>query len=45
MVFILEYESFIFIALELHIKKVVWMLETKETFRKEVSSLKDYILL
>lgn len=45
MVFILEYESFIFIALELCIKKVVWMLETKETFRKEVSSLKDYLLL
>lgn len=45
MVFILEYESFIFIALELRIKKVVWMLETKETFRKEVSSLKDYLLL
>ena len=44
-VFVLEYESFIFIALEWYIKKVVCMLETKETFRKEVSSLKDYLLL
>ncbi len=45
MVSILEYESFIFITIELMLKKVVWMLETKETFRKEVSSLKDYLLL
>lgn len=45
MVFIPEYESFIFITIELMLKKVVWMLETKETFRKEVSSLKDYLLL
>ena len=40
-----EYEKFIFIAVEFMIKKVVQMLEATETFKKEIKSLKDYILL
>jgi len=38
-------EKFIFTALEFLLKKVVYMLELKESFKKEVKSLKDYIIL
>ena len=39
------FEKFIFIAVEFYFKKWWMMLELKETFKKEVKSLKDYILL
>ena len=39
------YEKFIFLAVEILLKKWWAMLEVKETFKKEVKSLKDYILL
>lgn len=41
----MDNEKFILIRVECLFKKVVMMLEFKDTFEKEVKSLKDYILL
>lgn len=40
-----NFEKFICIVVEFLIKKVVYMLEIKETFKNEFKSLKDYVLL